>query len=136
MGALQRLGQRLRLPRLRVYLLALWVLWRNPALPRAVRWLAVAVLAYAVSPIDLIPDFIPILGQLDDLILVPLGVALVMKLTPKPLWDAALHDAESGSERLPRWKWGAVIVAVVWVAALVGALVGFALVADLGWPGP
>ncbi|OYU77021.1 MAG: hypothetical protein CFE45_31150, partial [Burkholderiales bacterium PBB5] len=57
------------LGQLRVQLLALWLLFRHPATPRPVKWVAMAVLAYALSPIDLIPDFIPVLGQLDDLLL-------------------------------------------------------------------
>ena len=59
-------GRRLIAPqatrRIRVYLLALWKLFRHPETPRAARWIAIAVIAYAVSPIDLIPDFIPVLG--------------------------------------------------------------------------
>ena len=72
--------------RLKVHLLALWKLFRNPATPWIVKAVAVAVVAYAVSPIDLIPDFIPVLGQLDDLLLLPLGVALAVWLTPPALW--------------------------------------------------
>jgi uncharacterized membrane protein YkvA (DUF1232 family) len=112
--------------RLKVYLAALWTLWRDPRTPRVARWLAVAVLAYAVSPIDLIPDFIPVLGQLDDLILVPLGIAMVVKLTPRVVWDEALRDAESQPLNLPRWRVGVVIVGLVWLLAaalLIGAAV-------------
>jgi hypothetical protein len=75
----------------------------------------VAVIAYAVSPIDLIPDFIPVLGQLDDLLIIPLGVALVRKMTPDPLWQALLVEAERTREKLPRWWWGALLVVVVWL---------------------
>src|SRR3954469_11725805 len=87
--------------RLGVYLLALWKLFKHPETPRGVRWLAIGVLAYAVSPIDLIPDFIPVLGLLDDLILVPLGVALVVKLAPAALWQQCIRDAEAGGDALP-----------------------------------
>jgi uncharacterized membrane protein YkvA (DUF1232 family) len=109
--------------RLAVYLLAMWKLFRHPKTPRAARWLAVAVVAYAVSPIDLIPDFIPVLGLLDDLILIPLGVALVVRLTPPPLWQACLAEAEARAERLPRLMWGAVAIVAVWL------VVGVSLVA-------
>ncbi len=101
-------------------LLALWRLMRHPATPRAPKLVAMAVLAYALSPIDLIPDFIPVLGLLDDLILIPLGVALVVKLTPAPLWRARLAEAQVNAERLPRVLWGAAIVVIVWLA-LIGA---------------
>lgn len=102
-----------------VYLRALLRLVRDPATPRAVRWLAIAVLAYALSPIDLIPDAIPLIGQLDDLLLVPLGVALVVWLTPREHWRACLEAARAApGEGLPRWRWGAVLVGLAWVVML------------------
>ncbi len=104
--------------RLAIYLHALWKLFKHPQTPRAAKWVAIAVVAYAVSPIDLIPDFIPVLGQLDDLILVPLGIALVVRLTPKPLWEACLRDAEASIDQRPRLIWGAVVIVVLWVVAL------------------
>ena len=78
--------------RLATYLIALWKLFKHPQAPRGAKLVAVAVIAYAVSPIDLIPDFIPVLGQLDDLLIIPLGVALVRKMTPDPLWQALLVE--------------------------------------------
>lgn len=104
--------------RLRVRLLALSKLMRHPQTPRAAKWVAFAVIAYAVSPIDLIPDFIPVLGLLDDLLLLPLGVALVIRMTPVALWQACLREAEASGERLPRLWWGALAVLVVWLIAL------------------
>ncbi len=101
--------------RLSTYLLALWKLFQHPETPRAAKWTAIAVLAYALSPIDLIPDFIPVLGLLDDLVLVPLGLALVVRLTPKPLWQARLAEAEAGAGKLPRLVWGAALVVAVWL---------------------
>ena len=104
--------------RLKVHLLALWKLFRHPATPWIVKAVAVAVVAYAVSPIDLIPDFIPVLGQLDDLLLLPLGVALAVWLTPPALWAHCLREAEAGVERLPRLRWGAAVIVLLWLAAL------------------
>jgi endonuclease YncB( thermonuclease family)/uncharacterized membrane protein YkvA (DUF1232 family) len=112
--------------RLKVHLLALWKLFRHPATPWIVKAVAVAVVAYAVSPIDLIPDFIPVLGQLDDLLLLPLGVALAVWLTPPALWARCLQEAEVGVERLPRLVWGAAVIVLLWLAALVLGL-GLAL---------
>jgi len=114
----RRLFTRTNPARLATYLLALWKLFKHRETPRGVRWLAVAVLAYAVSPIDLIPDFIPVIGLLDDLILIPLGVALITRLTPPPLWQACLAEAETGADQLPRLIWGAVAVVVVWLLVL------------------
>ena len=79
------------------------------------------VIAYAVSPIDLIPDFIPVLGLLDDLIIVPLGIALAVRLTPRPLWEALLREAETSAQKLPKLWWGALAIALVW-ALLLGLL--------------
>ena len=114
--------------RIRTYLLALWKLFRHPETPRAARWVAIAVIAYAVSPIDLIPDFIPVLGQLDDLILIPLGIALVVRMTPKPLWEALLQEARASPDPLPRLVWGAVAVIAFWLV-----LIGLAVWAWHAW---
>jgi endonuclease YncB( thermonuclease family)/uncharacterized membrane protein YkvA (DUF1232 family) len=104
--------------RLKVHLLALWKLFRHQDTPWFVKVIAVAVVAYAVSPIDLIPDFIPVLGQLDDLLLLPLGVALAVWLTPPALWARCLQDAEAGLERLPRLLWGALAIVLLWLLLL------------------
>ena len=104
---------------LRVHLLALWKLFLHEATPWWVKAIAVAVVAYAVSPIDLIPDFIPVLGQLDDLLILPLGVALAVRLSPPALWTRCLQEAEAQSEQLPRMVWGAVVIGLLWLMALV-----------------
>jgi uncharacterized membrane protein YkvA (DUF1232 family) len=104
--------------RLATYVVALWKLFKHPQTPRSAKLVAVAVLAYVLSPIDLIPDFIPVLGQLDDLVIVPLGIALVTRLTPKPLWEAQLRAAELSTEKLPKLWWGVLLVGVVWVTLL------------------
>jgi uncharacterized membrane protein YkvA (DUF1232 family) len=108
--------------RLAVWLIALWKLFKHPDTPRAAKLVAIFVLGYALSPIDLIPDFIPLLGQLDDLVLIPLGVALAIRLTPKPLWEARMREAEASREELPKLWWGAVLIGLVWLA-LLGAFV-------------
>jgi len=113
--------------RLTTYLIALWKLVRHRETPRAAKLVAWGVLAYALSPIDLIPDFIPILGLLDDIVLIPLGVALVVKLVPTPLWQTCMREAEAHAERLPKLWLGALLIALVWLALiclLVWALYG------------
>ena len=119
MGRLTTLLRRADTARLGTLLLALWKLFRHPQTPWLPKVVAVLVLAYALSPIDLIPDVIPVLGQLDDLVLVPLGIALAVKLTPDELWQARLREAQVGAERLPRLVWGALLVLLVW-ALLIG----------------
>lgn len=101
--------------RLGIYVLALWKLMRHPDTPRAPKLLAWALLLYALSPIDLIPDFIPLVGQLDELLLLPLGVALVIRLTPEPLWRARLAEAETDGGRAPRLVWGALLIVAIWL---------------------
>jgi uncharacterized membrane protein YkvA (DUF1232 family) len=115
MSKLTRLFKLANAARLATYMIALWKLFKHPQTPRAAKLVAIAVIAYAVSPIDLIPDFIPLLGQLDELILLPLGVALVVKLTPAPLWEARLREAEASAERLPKMWWGAALIVGVWL---------------------
>jgi uncharacterized membrane protein YkvA (DUF1232 family) len=104
--------------RLSIYLYALWKLFKHPQTPRAAKWTAIAVVAYAISPIDLIPDVIPILGMLDELVLVPLGVWLVIRLTPPALWKSILADAEAHAERVPRMVWGAIVIVAIWALLL------------------
>lgn len=101
--------------RLATHLLALWKLFRHPETPRLAKLVAVLVLAYALSPIDLIPDFVPVLGLLDDVILLPLGIALAVKLTPRHLWLERVAEAETSTDQLPRLLWGAAIVLLVWL---------------------
>jgi uncharacterized membrane protein YkvA (DUF1232 family) len=121
-----KLLRRANTARLATHLLALWKLFRHPETPRLAKLVALLVLAYAVSQIDLIPDFIPLLGLLDDVILLPLGIALAVRLTPRHLWLARVAEAEQGAERLPRMLWGALIVLLIW--ALVVGLVAWGLV--------
>jgi uncharacterized membrane protein YkvA (DUF1232 family) len=106
--------------RLATTLLALWKLFKHPDTPWAPKLVAVAVLAYVVSPIDLIPDFIPLIGMLDDIVLVPLGVALAVRLTPAHLWQARLAEAETSPDRLPTLVWGAVVVVLIWLLSFAG----------------
>ncbi|KAB2873779.1 MAG: DUF1232 domain-containing protein [Burkholderiaceae bacterium] len=110
-----KLLRRANTARLATNLLALWKLFRHPETPRLAKAVALLVLAYALSPIDLIPDFVPVLGLLDDVILLPLGIALAVKLTPPHLWQARLAEAEHSADELPRLLWGAAIVLLIWL---------------------
>ena len=100
------------------YLTALWFLLKDPRTPLAAKLVAGIVVAYALSPIDLIPDFIPVLGLLDDIILVPLGVALAVKLVPGPLWQEMQQKAKGFQGRLPKMMWGLLIVVAIWITLL------------------
>jgi len=78
---------------------ALYLTARDPRVPWYTKALALGVVGYALSPIDLIPDFIPIVGYLDDLILVPLGIALVLRLTPGHVLAEARERAQEAMDR-------------------------------------
>src|SRR2546423_5143788 len=99
---------------------ALYLAARDPRVPWYAKGLALAVAAYAFSPIDLIPDFIPVIGYLDDLILVPLGIYLTLRLIPPHvLADARIKaDAWLAERRTkPKNYWMAAIIVAVWVLA-------------------
>lgn len=98
---------------------ALYLAARDARTPWYARLLVAATVAYAVSPIDLIPDFVPILGYLDDLVLVPLGIALAIKLIPAPVLEECrmrVRD-EAGA---PVSRLAGVVVVVLWI--FLGAL--------------
>lgn len=74
------------------------------------------ILIYALSPIDLIPDFIPILGLLDDLVLIPLGIILAMKMIPKNIWDECRLKADEGVTVNKKFGlYGAIIIVSIWL---------------------
>jgi uncharacterized membrane protein YkvA (DUF1232 family) len=91
---------------------------RDPRVPWYAKALAIAVAGYALSPIDLIPDFIPVLGYLDDLIIVPLGIWLVIALIPEDVMSEYRAIASAAAER-PVSKAGAIVIIAVWILAAV-----------------
>lgn len=99
---------------------ALSIAARDPRTPRRARLLALVVAAYALSPIDLIPDAIPVLGLVDDLVLVPAGIWLVLRLVPPDLMDEYRDEAERLGER-PRSLAGAALVLALWLAGAAAA---------------
>ena len=101
--------------------LAITYALRDPRTPWAARILGAIVVAYAVSPIDLIPDFIPVLGYLDDLLLLPLGLLLVRRLIPPEVLADARARADARAERLHSLA-GAVVVVTIWLAIAVLAV--------------
>ena len=119
-ATLRESARRLRREALTVYLVA-----RHPATPGGARLLAFAVATYALSPIDLIPDFIPVLGYLDDLVLVPFGIWLVMRLVPPAVLVECRERAAAMAGR-PVGRGAAVVIVALWLAAAAWA-------GRLGW---
>jgi uncharacterized membrane protein YkvA (DUF1232 family) len=93
---------------------ALWIAARDPRTPTLAKVAAAAVAAYALSPIDLIPDFVPVLGYLDDVVIVPLGILLAVRLVP-PVLMAEFREAATRRERRPASRIGAAVIVALWV---------------------
>src|SRR5512135_684747 len=99
--------------------ITLYYAYRDPRTPWYARAFAALVVAYAFSPIDLIPDFVPVLGYLDDLVLVPLGVWLALRLVPAQVMADCRARAEAGlGEGKSQFKFMAVVIVALWVLAL------------------
>lgn len=96
---------------------ALWLAYGDPRTPWAARFLIVCIIAYALSPIDLIPDPIPIIGHLDDLILLPLAIALAIRMIPDPVMaDCRERSRQTNLNGPSHWKWaGAAFVLIIWL---------------------
>lgn len=103
--------------RLAVEAHAAWLAARDPRVPWPARLLAIAVAAYALSPIDLIPDFIPVLGWIDELVIVPLGLWAVRRLIPDALW-ADLHAAAEAASTRPSSRAGMIFILLLWAGLL------------------
>jgi len=93
---------------------AVWLAARDPRTPWFAKALALGVAAYAVSPIDLIPDFIPVLGYVDDIIIVPLGIWLVVKLIPPEVMNEHRETAAKATER-PVSRMAAGLFIAIWI---------------------
>ncbi|MFN2280896.1 MAG: YkvA family protein [Anaerolineales bacterium] len=105
---------------------ALYYAYRDPRTPWYAKGLTIFVVAHTLSPIDLIPDFIPVLGYLDDLLITPLGLALAFKLIPEQVLVDARQKAEAETfEASPLARTGTVIVIATWILGLVvlGAII-------------
>lgn len=104
--------------RLKVEVYALYLAYRDPRVPLYARIFAACVVGYAFSPIDLIPDMIPVLGYLDDLIVIPLGVAIAIRMIPSEVLEECREKSRSVQDR-PVNRVAAVVVVAVWVALAV-----------------
>jgi len=129
-GIIERWKQRARTLKTEVH--GLYLAYRDPRVPWYARvWLA-CVLAYAFSPIDLIPDPIPILGYLDDLVLIPLGVALALRMIPRGIMEEARVRAKAAaSEGKPtNWVAAALIVGIWLVLTIIAVRLAVRVVSD------
>ena len=115
MALLAVLKQRAR--HLKAETFALYLAARDPRTPWYAKLLVAGIVAYAFSPIDLIPDFVPVLGYLDDLILIPVGITLAIRLVP----DSVLTDCRAQAQEIfknekPVSRIAVVVIVVIWIA--------------------
>lgn len=100
-------------------LVLLYLVSKDRRTPLGVKILAVCVVAYALSPIDLIPDFIPVLGYLDDIIIVPLGIALCLKLIPDEVLESNRAQAQMINKRSLSKNWYAgILIITLWIIVM------------------
>lgn len=105
-----------RARRLRTEALALYLAARHPSTPWYAKLLVAAIVAYAFSPIDLIPDFIPVLGILDDLIILPAGIVLAIRLVPATVLDECRRRAHAAfRDGRPVSRVAATVIVLIWL---------------------
>jgi len=123
MQAIEAWKQRARQLKLETY--AIYLAYKDPRTPWYARIFAACVVGYAFSPIDLIPDPIPVLGYLDDLVLVPVGVALALKMIPQTVLAECREKAQAAmSQGNPtNWTAAGVIIAAIWLLLAVLAII-------------
>ncbi|BDD65621.1 membrane protein [Sphingobium sp. TA15] len=101
---------------LKLDIMALWIAARDSRTPLLAKLVAAGVAGFALSPVDLIPDFIPILGYLDDLIILPLGIALAIRLIPPPLMAQFRAEARRLSDR-PQSRAAMAVILLLWLGS-------------------
>jgi uncharacterized membrane protein YkvA (DUF1232 family) len=117
-GILQNWQQRAR--QLKIEIFTLYLAYQDPRTPWYAKIFVACILGYAFSPIDLIPDFIPILGYLDDLILIPLGIVLALKMIPSPVLAESRKKAQTIiSQGKPVNRLAAVIIISIWLVSAI-----------------
>ena len=117
MPSLAKFQERVRA--LKAETFALYLAARHPGTPWYAKLLVGGIVAYALSPIDLIPDFVPILGVVDDLVLLPLGIALALRLIPTAVMaDCRARSAQLIADAKPVSRTAAVVIVLAWAAAM------------------
>jgi uncharacterized membrane protein YkvA (DUF1232 family) len=114
----QRLRQFARALKQEIY--ALYLAYQHPETPWYAKIWALGVVAYAISPIDLIPDFVPMLGYLDDVILLPMGIWIALRLIPAPILIECRERSreKTGKPTSPAGRWAAMIIVLMWVIVI------------------
>jgi uncharacterized membrane protein YkvA (DUF1232 family) len=107
---------KIRARQLQAEVYALYLAFRDPRVPWYAKAVAACVVGYALSPIDLIPDFIPVLGYLDDLVLIPLGIALALRMIPPAVMDECRARARAElADGKPVSRAAAAVIVAIWL---------------------
>jgi uncharacterized membrane protein YkvA (DUF1232 family) len=101
-------------------LYALYLAARDSRVPILPKIMIGLIVAYALSPIDLIPDFIPVIGYLDDFVLLPLGIWLAIRLIPEEVWKECQISAQKRISEMPKSRRAAVVIVIIWLLAMLG----------------
>lgn len=98
----------------------LYLAYKDPRVPLRIKVIILLVIAYLLSPIDLIPDFIPVIGYLDDFLLITVGIPILLKMVPKEIMDEHRESAKTKfNEGMPKTRAAALIIILIWVLAAV-----------------
>jgi uncharacterized membrane protein YkvA (DUF1232 family) len=112
----------------------LYLAWRHPRTPWYAKVMALVVVAYAFSPIDLIPDFVPVLGYLDDALILPLGVWLTRRLIPVDILAECRAQAQTELQTTKSVRWvGALVIVLLWIVALALTLMVILAISRNSW---
>jgi uncharacterized membrane protein YkvA (DUF1232 family) len=119
------MNMKARAQQIKTFLPAVYLAARSPLTPKKTKVLAALTMAYALSPMDLIPDFIPVLGYLDDLVILPAMIAWTVHSMPKELFDSFLQEAQEKMTAQPAKKWAYAIPTIcIYALILYGILHG------------
>ncbi len=98
---------------------ALYLAYKDPRVPLRIKVVILLVIAYLLSPIDLIPDFIPVIGYLDDFLLITVGIPILLKMVPKEIMNEHRESAKTRfSEGMPQSRFAALIIILIWILAV------------------
>jgi uncharacterized membrane protein YkvA (DUF1232 family) len=110
---------KLKAKELKKEIFSLYYAYQNPELPLLPKLVIICTVAYALGPIDLIPDFIPVLGYLDDLIILPLMISLSIKLIPAEIMEASRKKTEENDQNLKPNKYVGTVIIIIWIIILI-----------------
>ena len=103
--------------RLKSYVITLYLVTKDQRVSKLLKIFIWLIVAYAVSPIDLIPDFIPVIGWLDDLLILPIFIYVAIQMIPKQVWIDCQCQAEQLPKSLPHLRWASAVIILIWIIA-------------------